>query len=305
MRNFLFLSVVSLFLAACSATKPISLDLSPESNSEFTYVSTIETINNVKVMGMDQSTVMNQTIEMAYKINEVAADGSTDLTMTTKNISMEQSMPMMKMVFDSKNPERNEPADMVKGFENLVGQQYEVSLDSKGKVTAVESKTDVFDGVFEDVPQGEMLAEQMETMFGKGAIKQAFNQLTGFYPEQPVKVGDTWNIKSQTNAGMQLDLDMNYTLKSRANGIAIISFDGNLATDPNGAPMEMMGMKIKYNMKGTQTGEMKVDEKTGWAIFSEGVQKMSGTASMSGEMLGGADMNVEMEMDNTFKSERQ
>lgn len=305
MRNFLFfVGVASLLFAACAGTKPMALNFSPEANTTFTYRSSVEMVNNVKVMGMDQNTTMNQETEVEYVINKIAADGSTDLTMTTKNVMVEQSMPMMSIVFDSKNPERNEPAEMANTFKNVVGHQYEVSLDANGKVKSIESESGMFDGAFDDNPQGAAIAEQMEGMLGKQAMQQAFDRLTGFYPEQPVKVGDTWNVKSEISAGMQLKTDINYTLKSRSNGIAVITFDGDLMTDPNGEPLEMMGMSIKYNLKGKQTGEMTVDEKTGWAITSEGVQEMKGTVGMSGEALGGMDMNADMEMNNKFKTEK-
>lgn len=295
MRYLFPILIITLAFSACSSSKKaIELTLQPTNNQSFTYASTNTTETSISIMGMDQKVLVEQSTKQQYDVKKVNSDGTFDLTITTKSMKMEQVNPMMNMRFDSDNPENNEPKDMVDGLNNMIGKKFDVVVDKQGNVKSVNVEGNLFDGVFDNIPGGEQMAAQFESQFGENAIKGALSQTIGFFPDKPVKVGDTWVKNTTAEMGMKLDLQTTYTLKERKNGTVIIEFVSDAKTDPKEAPLEMMGMTMSYDIKGTTKGTITVDEKTGWAIKNTGEQNMKGKMNMSGAGMGemSADMGI-------------
>ncbi|MEM8524007.1 MAG: DUF6263 family protein [Bacteroidota bacterium] len=287
------LAIVSILFTACS-TKPLALKMTAEPSKKYVYRSSNMTETNIAVMGMDQKVVMDQSTEQEYDIQKVNDDGSMDIKLTTLSMKMEQVNPMMSMTFDSENPDKNEPADMVKGMKALVGKEYTLKMSPQGKILELETEGGAFSGAFDNLPNGEAMEEQMEAQFGTATIKQSMSQMTGFFPEEPVKVGDTWMKSNKIESGMAMVVETTYILKERKDGIAYIDFSAKVTTDPEADGIEMMGMQMKYDLAGTQSGTIQVDEKTGWTKKTKGKQEMKGKMNMSGGPTGemSADMNI-------------
>lgn len=299
----IFLGLVGLvYLTSCS-NKALQLSLQPETKDAFTYRMTQNTESTVAVMGMDQQTSMEQTIDYAYAIQKVNADGSTEMTTTIKKIRMEQAMPMFAIVFDSEKPEDNNPAEMMDGLNNLIGKKFDLKVAKDGEILSAKGEEDMFKGMFENAPNGEMMEEQMKAQFGEGALATSVAQLTSFYPEEPIKVGDSWVKNTTSETMMPLEIETTYTLKERKNGEALIDFSSKLKSVSDGEAAEMMGMSMEYDMTGTQSGTIRVEEKTGWAIHSESKQLMEGKLKMSGGQIGG-EMEAEMKVDSKTMYEK-
>ena len=298
--SFYALSII--FLGACSGTKPLDMKMEASATDKFVYRTANTTETNVSVMGMDQKVMIEQSTDQEYNIVNRNADGSMDIKLTTLSMKMEQINPMMTMKFDSENPEANEPAEMVKGFENMVGKEYDMKMSAKGEVLDITTKGGVFDGAFDGIPNSEAMEEQMEGQFGIDAIKSGMAQVTGFFPDNPVNVGDTWTKNTTITTGMKMLAETTYTLTERKAGVATITFSSQLKTDPDSAPLEMMGMEMTYDLKGTQKGTILVDEKTGWTKKTDGTQEMKGTMNMSGGAVG--EMSADMDMMSKYTYER-
>lgn len=286
-------AVVALLLSACS-TKPLALKMTAEPSNKYVYRSSNMTETNISVMGMDQKVMVEQSTDQEYNIQKINDDGSMDIKLTTLSMQMEQVNPMMSMTFDSENPEKNEPADMVEGMKALVGKEYMLKMSPEGKVLELETEGGAFSGAFDNIPNGAAMEEQMEAQFGTSAIKQSMSQMTGFFPDEPVKVGDTWTKSNKIESGMSMVIETIYTLKERKNGIAYIDFTAKVTSDPDAKGIEMMGMQMKYDLAGTQSGTIQVDEKTGWTKETKGKQEMKGKMNMSGGPTGemSADMDI-------------
>jgi hypothetical protein len=291
-----------MFSACSTSKKAIELTLQPTGNQSFIYASGNTTETSISMMGMDQKVLMEQVVKQQYDVKKLNTDGTFDLTITTKSMKMEQVNPMMNMRFDSDNPENNEPEDIMDGLKNIIGKKFDVVVDKQGKVKSVNIEGNLFDGIFDNMPGGEQMATQFESQFGENAIKSSLSQTLGFFPDKPVKVGDTWVKNTTSEMGMKLDLKTTYTLKERKNGTAIIEFMSDVKTNPNEAPLEMMGMTMSYDMKGTMKGMITVDEKTGWAIKNTGEQNMKGKMNMSGAGMG--EMSADMEIVSKYNYDK-
>jgi hypothetical protein len=292
--HFFFCLISIGLLSACLSKKPLDLNLQTEDTKSFVYLTTNTTDTDVSVMGMDQKVLVEQETKQQYDIVGQDNEGNLDIKLTTKSMKMEQVNPMMTMKFDSDNPDENEPAEMVEGMQNMIGKEFQMKLSPKGEVVDLKTDGGVFNGAFENVPNGEAMEAQMEAQFGLEAIKSSLATLTGFYPTTPVKVGDTWTKEQTVTSGMQNVVKTTYTLTERKGGVATITYVGTVQSDPDAAAIEMMGMEMTYDLSGTKTGTILVDEKTGWAKRTEGKQEMEGKMNMSGGQVGqmSADMNT-------------
>ena len=254
-------AIVAILLNACS-TKPLALKMTAEPSSKYVYRSSNMTETNISVMCMELIVIVDQTTVQEIDIQKTIEDGSMDIKLTTLSMQMEQVNPMMSMTFDSENPEKNEPADMVEGMKALVGKEYMLTMSPQGKILELETEGGAFSGAFDNVPNGAAMEEQMEAQFGTSAIRQSMSQMTGFFPDEPVKVGDVWTKSNKIESGMAMLIETTYTLKERKNGIAYIDFSAKVTSDPDAKGIEMMGMQMQYDLAGTQSGTIQVDEKT-------------------------------------------
>lgn len=293
---FGFVALTMLF--SCSGNKALELSLQPTASDTFTYQTINNTETKISIMGMDQIVMMEQTTDQEYKIKDIASDGTVNLTVATTAIKIEQTNPMMNMSFDSEKPEEAEPKGTLDGLSELIGKEIDVKLSKTGELVSVNMPEDMFNGVFDNNPGGDQVKQQMEGLFGEQSMKSSFTQLTGFYPEQPVKVGDSWTKENLIETGMKMNVKTTYTLRERKGGVAMIDFKSDVATVMDGDGIEMMGMKMSYDLKGTQEGTITVNEKTGWASKTEGEQDMKGKMNMSGGAMG--DMSADMVLTTTY-----
>ncbi len=302
--KILFFGCLAILLLGSCSPKTLQLSLQPKANDAFTYRMTQNINNAVSVMGVDQETTMEQIMDYDYKVQKINSDGTVELNSTLKKMRMEQAAPMMSVVYDSEKPEDNNPADMMKSMDKLIGQKFNIKLNKTGEVVMVKGSDEMFEGLFEGTPNGEAMSEQMKSQFGANNIASGLEYLTGFYPKESIKVGDTWVKESTKQITTSMVATTTYTLKERKNGIATITFTSDLKSPPATEGVEMMGMTIKYDLKGTQTGTITVDEATGWAKRTDITQDIGGDMKMSGGPVGATEMSATMKVGGTYIYER-
>lgn len=238
-------------------------------------------------MGMEQKTTSDQTVKYRYDIEKVQPNGAIDLKMTIASMTTKQITPMATVSYNSEKPDESQPKEYATSFKNLIGTTFDVSLSPKGNVTQIKGGENMFEGMFDDMgDQAKMMEDQMNSQFGSKAMAQSFSQITGFYPNKSVSVGDTWAKTDTVQVGMEILVHSTFTLKERKDGKATILVNSTLQTNPSFPGMEMMGMTMKYDLAGTQDGTIVVDEKSGWTLNSDLAQKMKGKINMTGGPVG-------------------
>lgn len=294
--TLIFISFLCLF-SACKSGQKIPLEFNLDKGTEFTYRYTTDNIVDVKVMEQSQKTLTNQVFDIEYKVTDINTNGNTTMLTTYKNMKMNQDMSMMSIVYDSENPEKNTPPGSSDMYDALIGHQSSITFNKKGKMISMTGNDELLDKMIAKAPEGvskEQMKAGLQSQFGEEAMDNTYGNLTNFYPDHPVKVKDTWTRKDTISGTIGMIMNINYTLTNRKAGKATISMDGTISPNLDAAGMELMGMKMKYNLGGTIKGEILVDEKTGWADKTEIIQDLKGDVQMSGELIGS--MNTEMEM---------
>lgn len=295
-KFYLFLAIAA--IAACKSAQNISYKLNLPAQDTFKYTHTQESDVDMKVMGMSQKTVNVQTMEMAATVKEKKANGDMVIETIIEQLKVDQVNPMSSVNFDSKNPENNSD-DVANMYGAMVGAVLTSTMNPDGEVIAIEGTDALLDKMVANVADNPMMTkaqfkETLKAQFGDEAMSNTLGNIVKIYPNKPVKVGDSW-MKTDTLSGtIDAIIETTYTLQSRKAGKSYIDVTGTIRPDKDGKGMEMMGMKMKYNLSGTQSGRIVLDEATGWADKSEIDQTMAGTVQMSGELIGTIDSEMDM-----------
>ena len=272
----------------------IKLSFNPEKGKKYEYQT--EMIQNMKQNVMGQEIPIEIEMNTTY-LMEIKDKTPQEIHMkfTYQNLSYIISSPMMKMEYDSKNPNEN-PSEMeqmfAKMFNNLINESFMLVVAPDGSVKSVTGMDAIFENMIKAISDNGQVASQMgasmRQQFSDNAMKNTFEQSFKFYPANAVKVGDSWNIESSvTVMNMSVSTNTKYTLKGVTKNVATIAVESDIEMN---ASVEMEG-----KLSGTQTGTTIVDTRTGMPVTGDMSQNMKGVLKVQG-------MDVQMELATKMKT---
>lgn len=301
LTHLLYAALGAILLTACSASKPLTMNMALEKGANFNYE--ITNTNNVgmSIMGQDMSIDGRSSQDYNFTVKAIQPTGVTDIDFKIDRITVDATIPMTDAVsYDSDKGNTDSPLGSLGG---LIGKTMEASLNKNGTVTSIEGADEMLKQVLGKVKGGAQMATILEGYIGESAFKNTFATLTGFSQGKILQVGDSWAKEADTKSGVSLITDYTYTIRERNGGKVTIDVTGESKSDPNAKPIETQGMKMSYNLSGPVTGVIVVDEKTGWAITSDVQQDLSGKITVGGTPLG--DMNLDAKMKIGISAKRK
>lgn len=239
----------------------IELKFNIPNGSKFMYSTSLKQ----KVQMMGQNMTMNMVMDYLYNITG-AENNNKNLSVSYDRIQMEMDAPGMGLTkYDSKDETAKDPSGGA--FKNMVGKAFTMTVSPDGEIVNIDGLKDI-------LPTG-------AAGFDENTMKQTMQMSFNFYPDKPVKPGESWNKKTTMNIQvLTMSIDSKYTLKEVKGDNAIVSVDSKITMDP-GTSSEMQGMKM--DMSGTQSGTMEVEIKTGQLLSGNLTQKISGKISAGGQ----------------------
>jgi len=287
-------AVLFLVSGLAIASAQVKLSFNPEKGKKYEYQT--EMIQSIKqnVMGQEIPVEIEMSTKYLMEIKDKTSQETT-MHLTYEEMAYIISSPMMKMGYDSKNPVEN-PSEidqmLSKMFDQLIGQSIVVLIAPNGSVKSVTGM-DVIGANMANALAGDnqmtaQLGAQMKQQFNDANMNNMFEQSFKFYPDNPVKVGNSWDLENtmmmnNVNTGSKTK----YTLKSVNRNIAAIAVEGEIEMN--------MGAGMEGKVTGTQAGAMTVDAKTGLPLSGEVSQNMKGALKVQG-------MDVQMEMTTKTKT---
>ena len=291
--------VASFFLANCA--RKVNLAFSVPDKMDYNYRMTSATLSQTQVMGMDVENNSEQVMEYNIFALGNGTNGNKQLRTRYTAIQVNQTAMGQEMVYDSKDPSRNNEPNLEAIYNAMVNKSFDLTYGPDGKILEAQGLNESLEDVLNEAP--EEVRETLKNQLGGEAMLQSFKAMTGFYPGKPLKKGDSWPVSNDLNmGGMVLQVDVVYTLEESKDGVAKIKIDGEIATDPEGPGMDIMGMSMKFDLQGTQQGYMWVNEATGWAEKSELLQLMNGNMQMDSPQTG--NMTIGMSITSNQELER-
>jgi hypothetical protein len=280
-----------LMLCAITVSAQVKLSFNPEMGTKYEYFADV--VQNIKQSVMGQEMLTEMQMKSTY-LMEIKSKTPQEIKVqfTYSDFIISVSSAMINMKYDSKKPIEN-PTEMDKMLEKilkeLINKPFEVVFAPDGSVKSVTGMEAIIENMLKavaaDGQMGALIGAQMSQQFSDESMKSSFSQSFNFYPENAVKIGDSWNVKNKMLvSGMNLDSDMKNTLKGVNGNMATIEIAGDIN-------MTMEGGKLS----GKQTGTMIVDSASGIPETSDVTQNISGSINMQG-------MDIQTEMTTKTKT---
>jgi hypothetical protein len=231
---------------------------------------------------MEQSSL----IEYNYTVDSVDENGNMFVFARYDRVKFNSKMGAQVIKYDSDNPpDYYEPATI--GFKATVGSIVDIKITPDGEILDIWGIDKIIDNILleADLPETqykEKFESDIRNQFGYEATKKAFEQLTGFYPDNPKMVGETWSNEIIISVGFPMIINNDFKLESSENGVMDISVNSVLSSPNDSLPIVMGPISFLYDINGTQSGLINVKEQTGLPIFMELTQEYKGTVTASG-----------------------
>ena len=255
-----------------------------------------------------KQTVRQKTeTEFLYEVTGVDAAGNATIKATFKSIRFWQQNPMGTTEYDSAKPAET-LAPMAKPMAALVGMSFQMTMTPQGRVTGVQGMGALIKKMVDamELPEGanaDAFRKAVEGQFSDQSMMEMMEKSMFVYSDKPVALGDSWQATALIKSVMPMVIENTLTLKDRKKGIAFLAVRSSVKPNPEGPPVVMGGMKIRYSISGEQTGTQEVDEATGWAIRSKVTHKLTGAMIIESEAGAGAPMTIPTTTEGTVSVE--
>jgi Family of unknown function (DUF6263) len=220
-------------------------------------------------MGDQKSSV---SITGLYSMNITSIDEKVRSVSTAyKSIRMNMNVMGMQIDLDSDKPfedntgaggDKNPLEIMNKVMAGLVGKKFMIKVDEEGKVLEVTGFEKIINNMIDSMEMDDNTKVQvmasMKDQFSDQTIKDQFAQVFTIFPNKEIKVGDSWEKKYTTGGKIGAEYATTYTVKEIEGDHVSLTTRTNIGTD-GGA----------QDIKGTQSGNIIVDSKTGLMIKGE------------------------------------
>lgn len=283
-QNLFFAALITLSagLFSCGG-ESVSLKLHLQKGDTFASTVKMDQKINTAAMGMKMNIDQHIEVYQRLEVNEVNSDSSYTISLVTDRFYMKQSMPMMgvpiNVEYDTDKPEKAGAMGEAMGqyFEKMKGLSYDVVMDNHGKIIRNNMEE-----VYKKLGLDSLTKEGGNNNSTGGNAEQYVSQL----PDKPVKEGDSYVVELTQNSLVPIGTKSTYTVKEITAEKVLLEVTSEFLPGT-----EVKGVKME--VKGSQTGTVEVDRKTGMTLRSEIKQKLDMTINANG-------MNMPMTTEGTI-----
>lgn len=216
--------------------------------------------------------VSNISIAGLYSMNVTSIDNNVRSVSTAyKSLRMNMKMAGMTFDIDSDKPaadngdtdiNKNPLGMMNKVIAGMVGKTFIIKVDEEGKVLEVTGFERIINDMVDSMGMDETVKMQviasMKEQFNDESIKDQFSQVFTIFPNKEIKTGDSWEKDYSTGGKMAAKYITTYTVKEIEGDHVTLSAKTKIGSNAE-----------NQEIKGTQTGNIIVDSKTGLIINAE------------------------------------
>ena len=238
-RRLILLSILSVFVSTqfASAQDELRWKFRSQETIRYNVQQTMKTAMKIGDNAINQT--MNQTMDMSWNIQSVAAGGDAVMAQVVDRIQMNmEGGPAGKVQFDTNSDQKSENPivnSMGEVFRKIVNQKFIVTMKPTGEIDNVQ------------VPE-ELLAAVRQSAAGatgaldEATLKQMMKQSAVILPSQPVVPQNSWNSQQSVQlpfGTMNIKSQMTFREKDAA-GNAVIDIAPEITVTPKeGAPIKM------------------------------------------------------------------
>ena len=222
---------------------------------------------------------MKGTQEIVDERNIVVNDfqnGVYDLTINILGKKMTSIADGKTVVIDTKQPApKDEQLKNIWTINNtLVGSKFSVKMKENGEVISIKGIDELYKKVekaitpfVKEAEQRKQFVEFFKQGFNEKMLKEEFSAGINILPKKGVKLGESWTISENIDPEGKVKSNITYTLNKIENGVAEVSVTGNIPAKSN--KQTQNGITMTMSVEGSQNGTLKIDENSGWVLFSK------------------------------------
>ncbi|NQT16347.1 MAG: hypothetical protein HQ582_26555 [Planctomycetes bacterium] len=219
---------------------------------------------------------VTKVFELSCLVREVRDDGTADIEVTYDSVRVKQG-GAGSAEFDSSDPVPSASVDpAMRTFAALAGAGFRIDVTPLGQVTKVAGAEELISRILDNVGSAGAVAERARREYGDEAMKEVMGDVLATFPAEPVAIGDSWSKRSITTRGLAVTVNNTWTLKSRRRGVAVLDLRSTVQPNPDGQGVSTGDVRLEYDVRGTQSGFLQIDEATGWVLGSTVSQRVSG-----------------------------
>jgi hypothetical protein len=303
LKLFLFGMAAVVPMALCNTGAAVTLQLKLAQGKTYYQRTVIDQHMVQTVMNMQQ--VLDQSLGTGVKMDVLDVDGQGNMRIRrTYDWSMtKRTGPMGNLDYDS--AKQTTPPPGAEPFAALLGQSYVVRISPKGEVLEINGVEEMQAAVRKKLPagaQGDPAMSVLSQFLDKNSLKQMIEGELDVYPGKPVEVGESWNKKRVVTPMFELTIDSKWTLQKLENGVAIIATTSTSRSDAN-KPVETGGMKMRFDLAGTQGGTIRMQEATGLILLGQAQQQLKGEIKLGDSDQGPPTMAIPVVFDTKVRME--
>lgn len=292
----IILTAIAACAILCAGAQTYDLKLDLKKGLKYDQSMTMNMVMDEAIAG--QQIKMDMTANFGYtqEVKSVESNGDYVIESTYEHIAMKVNAMGSTLTYDSDlKKQKDSIAEMLgQTFSKVIGKKFLITVSPRGKVSNVTGLKEILaDMMASSTPNAVQLAQ---TFFDEDKIISNYSSAYGYFPDHVVKVGETWTNHNQIQSVVPIDMTSAYTLKEVKGNTAVISMAADLAMKNDS--MEVQGMTASMDLKGTFTGDYKMDMKSG--LPTAGTMEMPITGTMQ-VMNMSVPMNVKSSLDMRCK----
>ena len=229
-----------------------------------------------EINGMQQLIDMDVTGGMDFKVVEVTADGYV-MTAHYTSLVMGMNMGQGEMTFSSEGDKEDIFSKVMKG---MVGKDFDLTMLKNGTISDIKNIDNIFNGVFEGMGLPEMqqqqILSQLKQSYGEESFRGNIEMITAIFPNNPVKVGDSWTNSIALKSGMNADMENEFTFSEKSENLVTITGESTISTGENPEFTMANGNETRYLLNGTMQSTYKLDTETNWIVEGKVTQNIKG-----------------------------
>ncbi len=299
MRKIQILILLFLVSFSCFAKKT-NLRLNLKNGQEYLQNMDSKVSIEQNVNGMTINITMNIKGIMSYTVDKDNGD-SYDLSVKYNSLNMKMQMPQGAMEFSSEKEDTNDIFSTILG--EMVGKTFFITMLKNGKITEVRNTDVLFESIYNKIPnapesQVKQVEKQLKDAYGEKALKGNLEMVTSIFPDEPVAIGDTWNVSTNMESGFSALMTSTYKYIEEGSDFYLIGGDSEIQTEDKDAYVENNGMQMKYKLNGTLVSKIKINKESGWIVEANITQELKGTTEIKGNAQMPDGMSIPMVMKN-------
>lgn len=237
-------------------------------------------------VNLTQNIVTDYTFEILGDFS-----GNKNINVVYNRIFMKSIADGNTMTLDSDVPDSTK----TNPFSGLKGANFSMVWAPNGEVKSVNGIDKMVAKMAvemtNDTSQIKQIQNSLRQQFNADMVKQTMESSFKIYPDQPVKIGDSWTVDTKMHMSMPIETVTKFTLKAVNDGVATLGVSGTLVSNSS---FENMGNEIETDLKGTNSGNVDINIKTGMVINSHLRVDLFGTMKSMGQ-------NVDFDMEGINK----